>query len=216
MRTAKEIVEQVYIRISGGALSSDVNVVRADIFAMLPAAIGHVALIAHREDRREQLQDIQVYGGGSLSEVNASILSTIQFPVLNDTDRGLHYMAIPGTIVGLPNDRGMSAVFPSQGDGSYIRIRDSREIIGIPCDGVVFFWQENVAGETRIYLKGLGSPVCDHYAKLVYLPSNLSESDVVPISGTVELRVIEYLVDFFTKQRMTPDDSRHDDNEDEQ
>jgi hypothetical protein len=216
LRTAKEIVEQVYIRVSGGALSADVNVVRADIFAMLPAAIGHIALISHREDRREQLQDIQVYGGGALSEVNAPILSTIQLPVEEDTDRDLHYMTVPGTIVGLPGDRGMNSVFPSQGDASYIRLRDPREAHGLSCDGVVFFWQENVAGDTRIYLKGLGSPVCDHYAKLVYLPSDLSESDMVPLSGTVELRVIEYLVDFFTKQRMTPDDSRHDDNEDEQ
>lgn len=214
--TKGELIELIWLAVIGGKPSPDVTVKRIDIRAMLPALIGDALLVYNREARRDQLQEIRAYGATSEGRLPSELLRTITFTPVKDDARGLHYYDLPKAVYNLPTQSGIQSVFPSNG-GVYVRVGGPEVIAGIPDTDSVFFWYERQdSGNERLYIKGLGLPLCTHYARVLFRPDTVGDNDEIPIPQGFEKYVIDAGVKHFGLQRQMPADYEINDHDDSQ
>jgi len=189
--TKGQIIEQVYLLVSGGRLSPDTHVHRADIENLLPAAINYAITTYNRQERRDNMEDIGILGVNSAMSQAFTITKTYT-PTL-DTERDKYKITLDVKVQNLPKNKGIDDVFPVQGK-SYIRASSQREVQGL-CG--LFWWPEF----PDVYLSDIGFPVCDFKVRLVQSVTELGENDEVPLPGDMEFQLIELLGQFFFKQR---------------
>lgn len=203
--TKAQIIDQVYLAVNGGRPTSDSDVQRADIGSMLPAAIamsrkqqqGEDLLFAMREKRLTGLVSRPVYNSGS----------EVKLPVSEED--GLGVIELPSS--PSPSPLAQPYVRPTQGPGGYVQAGNRPELMGVPesC-GLVFWWLDG----KKIYLQGLGFPVCDHIVKIELDVNGLPDDFELAIGGEAEARAIEMLVNFFMVQKGTAKDFRINRNDD--
>ena len=134
--TKGQIIEQVYLLVSGGRLSPDTHVHRADIENLLPAAINYAITTYNRQERRDNMEDIGILGVNSAMSQAFTITKTYT-PTL-DTERDKYKITLDVKVQNLPKNKGIDDVFPVQGK-SYIRASSQREVQGL-CG--LFWWPE--------------------------------------------------------------------------
>lgn len=189
--TKGQIIEQVYLWVSGGRLSPDTHVHRADIENLLPAAINYAITTYNRQERRDNMEEIGIMGINS--SMNQAFTITKTYTPVLDTDRDKYKITLDVKVQNLPKNKGIDDVFPLQGR-SYIRASSQREVEGLKG---LFWWPEF----PDIYLSDIGYPVCSFKVRLVQSVSELGEDDEVPVPGDMEFQLIELLGQFFLKQR---------------
>ena len=189
--TKGQIIEQVFLLVSGGRLSPDTHVHRADIENLLPAAINYAITTYNRQERRDNMEDIGILGVNSAMSQAFTITKTYT-PTL-DEERDKYKITLDVKVQNLPKNKGIDDVFPVQGS-SYIRASSQREIQGLKG---LFWWPEF----PDIYLSDIGFPVCNFKVRLVQSVTELGENDEVPLPGDMEFQLIELLGQFFFKQR---------------
>lgn len=209
--TKAQMIEQVYLNVIGGEVSPDANVQREDIANLLPAAVNYAIVAYNRMERREIIEEIRLLGGsGVSSKMNQEFLTTKVLSVQKDEARDLYYIELPFKVQTLPGNRGLDEVAPMQGTAPYVKVASRREIYGLEDCGTIFYWPEKVP-ENRIYLTGLGLPVCDHLVKVVVSVADINDSEEIPMPAALEFEVIKLMCEFFRAQRDGQGDSSPDD-----
>jgi hypothetical protein len=204
--TVRELVETVLLRVSGGRLSPDVDVHRNDIFVLLGPMTAFVINQFDTEELQKKM-GMARYTGAGLTTSSGLFSSYYKLTPVKDSARGLYYIETPSTILRLSNEGGIDSVRPEKGRNSYTLVKSQEEITGIPDNlGIVFYWVETHGEKHRIYLDGIGSPVCDHIVKLILDPGSLDRDAQITLPAGVDARVIDMLVGHFTGQRLFPQD----------
>lgn len=191
MYTKAILVDQVYLRVTGGQPSRDVDVRREDIQPFVAAAVRFFFRKQYYDYKRLD----QVYG---FDEVG---LHTYTIAVSGE-DRGFKTAELPVRPLNLPMGPAIDTVMPIEGEQVFVRIRGQQWLSGLDrMINTVFFWPEG----KKLYFKNLGKS-CDIHVRLIPDPVDLSDDAELRLPGGMDVEVIQLAVDFFTGQRLLPGD----------
>lgn len=209
--TKGEFIEQIFLKISGGQPSPDVNVKREDIEAYLAQAINYVTTEEIRQRRRED----------EMTSIDPEFYKTYENlePVF-DANRNLYYLNLPERLQAIPSQQGIASVAPMWGEVPYIRLR-SRYELGTHTKQVdnVFYWYEQLGGsggKERIYFNKMGYPIPFLVLRMIPSFESLDNDDIVNLPGGIELRVLDFADKWFAGQRQFPADMLNNNNDDKQ
>ena len=206
--TKGEMVELVYLYVSGGQLNADINIKREDISAMLAIAVNFIILKETRLRKREGMSELE----GTESGVDSDFLGTFYLDVQYDEQRGLYYIEPTVRVTPLPFNRGIDMVAPLQGHVNYVRMKGQFEDVGI---GHVLrnqtrYWFERVGTAQRIYLKNIPESVNTLMMKAVVSADDLGDDDEIPVPSGTEMEVLQVLQQWFSGEKQIPEDLRND------
>ena len=207
--TLAKIADQVYLKVTGGVGSDDINVERDDIQALVPGAISKVSdihvKIQHAEWRTE-FRDLGIGRG----DIGQDLLLNYTLPIKTDTTRSLDYVSLPSAVMYLPGDAGMRQAYIPGGDTatSFRRVANASRLVGLPdLTGVVWMWVEKTSTESRVYLRGLGLPKpIEIIVRAALGSSDLGINETLAITDTVYYNAVELLTQYFSGQRQMPED----------
>lgn len=208
--TKQTMAETILLRVNGGSLSHDSNVLLADILAYLPVAYADVVRKVLFENRAMQRADagVSVYS----ADVNQSLYHTMTVtPALHST-RGIYYADLPHVLLDLPGAWAMGYAQPiAAHDSPYAKIANPSMIAGDPLLGKItpYVWWEtmtNDAGDqvSRIYFSTMLMPICDVLVAAIVGIENFGETDHIPGGKTVDAQIIDRCVQHFLGQRSVP------------
>lgn len=210
--TKGELVEQIYLRVSGGKLSDDVHIQRVDIEPYLAAAINYAMVKEIRIRKREAIMN-----GEWDSDLDPDFLGTYYPEIQTDDQRGLRYAELPVKIQSLPGNLGLQEVFPLYGEVNFVKIKGQFEVTGLnrvlKCP---IYWFETVGISQRVYFKNLSRAVTKVAVRAVASIQDLEDEDVVPVPPGMEVEIIDICVGFFTGQRQMPSDMIANNNDEKQ
>lgn len=206
--TKGEMVELVYLHVTGGQPSQESNVKRIDISFMMAPAVNYVVLKETRIRRKESMMELD----GNSTGLDGDFLGTFYEDVIYDDQRGLYYIEPSVDVVPLPYNRGIDTIAPMKGHCEFIKLKDQFEDVGLK---YVFkdktrFWFERVGTSQRIYFKNIPSTIKKVILKAVVSAEDLGEDDQLPLPSGTELEVLELLKAWFTGQKQFPEDLRND------
>jgi hypothetical protein len=207
--TIGQAIDLVHIAVTGGHLTQDSNVMRADICAYLPSALNYFNVVAMRE-RRKELRGEDA--GGSWSDGSFYGVYTLT-PALDSTTNQW-YIDLPGVIISLPRNRGIDGIWPVKNQTAPFIPAPSPQALagawGILGDNVFYYLQRE--GEaTRVYFINANSFTCDVTVRALLTPDCMNEDDLMPCPPEVEMMVIDKCVQHFIQQRTIPADNGKDD-----
>lgn len=210
--TKGELIEQVYLKVTGGQPSQDVNVKRFDIIPFVSAAIQWVLTKEIRQRRREEAQL-----GEYSSDVEDTFLGTFFFDVQTDEERCLQYIVLENRLQSLPGNGGLKYVSAPNSDYPFQKLLSQWEDVTVgkilSTSNITRYWYEKVETEERVYFKNLASIVDKVMVRMVTSLDTLGEDDLVPLPGGLEIEVLDMAVRFFAEQRNMPDDMINDNND---
>ena len=213
-----KVVDQVYLAVTGGIPTDDINLERDDIRSLAPSALNE-ALIKHLNlQLTEAVQEWREYGVGR-EGIGQHLYNNYTLSVQTDSTRGLNYVLLPAKEMYLPGDRGFREAFiPGGEEGvSFKRVGSSAEIRHIPAlTGVIWMWYETGV-DSRVYFKGLGFPKPDSI--VIRAALDLSSYDYeadLPLPESAVLDAIILLTEYFRGERMMPEDENTDSHDNKQ
>lgn len=207
--TKGEMIENVYIFLSGGQLNADLNIKREDIASMLAPAVNLVVLQESRIRRQESIQGST--WESSSTGVDADFLGTFYLDVLEDVQRGLRYINPTVRVVPLPSSRGIDTIAPMQGDLPFQKMKGQYEdanLAGV-LRNVVRYWFERIGTEQRIFFKNIPQSVDKVILKAVVSANDLKDDDEVPLPSGKEFEVLQLLQQWFSGAKQFPEDLRN-------
>jgi hypothetical protein len=211
--TLAKIVDQVYLAVTGGIPSDDINVERADIKNLATAAINEAAEQHVRMQLNDAIQERREFGigRGSIAE---DLLLNYTLDIKEDTTRSLDYVLLPSSEMYLSGNAGLRQAYIPGGDTdvSFRRVENASHLKGLPdLTGVIWMWVEKLTGESRVYFRGLGLPKPEQIMVRAALSiGSIGDNDELPITGVVALNAIKTLTAFFAGQREVPEDMKND------
>jgi hypothetical protein len=205
--TKGEMVELVYLYVSGGQLNADINIKREDIAAMLSAAINYVVLKESRIRRQESVSE----WAGTATGIDGDFLGTFYLDVLYDTERELFYVHPTVRVVPLPSNRGIDTMAPIAGYREFKKLKGQFEDIGIEhvLRDITRYWFERLGEEQRIFFKNIPSSIKKVILKAVVSAIDLTEGDEVPVPSGTEFEVLQLLQQWFSGEKQIPEDLRN-------
>ena len=190
-------IEQAYIALVGGILTTDSNVMREDVEPFLLAACQSV----WDEDIRERkLTEVRAKRTGVAYTYTESDIRTAQeLTVSNDTSRNAQYIITPFKIQSYAGQM-IWDVFPISGFEQFHKIQSRSELSGMDAlYDMKFALIENRQSEQRIYLYG---GLFDTVVLEAPFDFNaLQDTDLLPIPAGKEEMVIQKCVNFFLAQK---------------
>ena len=208
-----ELVDLIDLTVNGGKLSPDNPISKPYINKLLPAAISEAILIYTREENREAYNDFRVYGGSSGGVVQP-FLTTYEYTPVEDESRGVYSITLSNGIQTVPGDQGLSAIYSKDGTSVYRKVEGPHNLVGMPMVETTFFWYEKLSsGETKVYFKNIGLPVCGVMVRMVVSVEELPSESDLPIPDGYLMRVIDRVMDFFYKREGIPIDNLANDND---
>lgn len=209
--TKAQMVDQVYLLISGGQPTEDFDVQREDIEIYIANAINHVALIDSRQRRRED----RLTGDGS-SGVDPSFLNVEYLPVQTDEKQDLKYVKFIKKPLLLDKTYGIAEVGAPKAQAPFVKqnSKHSDAKIEYLFTGVTKWYYEKTEGEERIYFKNFPKTITE--VRVGYIPSfdDLDDDDVIPLPSGMELEVVNLAVQFFSAEADRPADDTNNHNDD--
>ena len=207
--TIGEAIDLVHIAVTGGHLTQDSNVMRADICAYLPSAINYFNVMAMRE-RRNELRGEE---SGTWSDGSFYGVYTLTPALDMTTDQW--YVDLPGAIMSLPKGRGIDGIWPIKNPRSpFIYIPSPQALAGawgIMGDNVFYYLQKN-GDATRVYFINPTAFTCDLTARaLLEGASCMNDGDPLPCPPEAQMLIIDKCVQHFMQQRGFPADTAKDD-----
>lgn len=204
--TLLEIAENVLIQVSGGHLTHDLNVHRADILSYLRSAIPKYNIIGLRERRSEARQDLAF---GLASDWSTGSFWAVLTPEVKfDEITNRRYVDLPGFVQSLPNDRGIQAIYPKANPiAQFVRATSPAALIGTEriWGNMVFFYTIPVDGVTRIMLFNLTED-CPVEVIALMDPEAIGDEDQAPIIPEMIEPLIDHTIEHFLQTRGTPAD----------
>lgn len=191
------MVEQIYLRVTGGAPGEDESVKRVDIYPFLNAAIRSAYL-----KRYFELLNVARATRDLSSGIDEGMLVTYEGIVEKHPTRDLHTLALPVAPLRLPSRTAyaIGMVGPKNGFYSYVKIRGQQWISGLPGhtgywwleDDTVFLW--NVSKGEELLVRMIPDPAALPDDGVVYLPPG----------GDID--VLDLAQKWFTGQDLMPTD----------
>lgn len=194
MYTKAQIIDQVYLAVTGGKPSPDVRVYRADIVKYVEAAV----IEAIRDEERERhIRMMRESRAGlrisSDNKIDPGFTKTLTRTIQEDAN-GRKYIEVDG-ILNLPDDKGLYSVRPKKGLGGWVRTSSPGSLIGTHMT-TTFFWRE----PPYIFFENIAVN-CDVLVQAAIGFTNLSDDDEIPIPSGYERFVVESATKFFFVQR---------------
>ena len=194
MYTKAQVIDQVYLAVTGGKPSPDVRVYRADIEKYVEAAI--VEAIRDDEHRRHLRMMQETRNGLRLSgdtKLDPGFTKVFTREILED-DNGRKYVELDG-ILNLPNDKGLYSVRPTKGYGGWVRIQSPSSLIGTHLT-TTFYWHE----APRILFENIAVG-CEVLVQAAVGLLGLEDTDQIPVPAGYEKYVVDSATKFFYVQR---------------
>ena len=211
--TSEELVDQVYLHLSGGQPTEDMDVQRIDIKKAMPSILAAVALIDSRRARNEARADKTSQLG-----VDPAWLITEFFEIQFDTIRDQRYFKFEKKVTLLDNVYGIANVGAERGDCVFSPSPHRFATAGVDHEfrsaGLVIWYYEKIYNEERVYIKYLPPVVEEVWVS--YMPSfdDLDDKDIVPIPAGLELQVLQEAINFFAAEADRPADALNNHNDD--
>lgn len=198
--TKREMIELAYLSISGGKLSSDIQVERVDLAFYFPVAYNYAILQDYYERHNLMLAERREFGFSGESKILGNLLTT--FPVVPQEDeaRGLNYIALPSSLMVLPGGRGIDSLFGTDMDSMFVLVGGMEDVIGLTPPGAGYAWLEG----DKLYLKGCECTDCTLFLRMMSDGGKLGLDAEVKLPAGREMLVLEKMIEFYTKQRLTP------------
>lgn len=198
--TKREMIELVYLNISGGKLSSDIQVERVDLAFYFPVAYNYAILFDYYEKHNLMVSERREYGFSGESKILGNLLTTFPVVTQEDETRGLKYVALPSSLMVLPAGRGIDSLFGKDLDSMFVLVGGPEDVIGLTPPGAGYAWLE---GE-KLYLKGCDCTDCTLFLRMMSDGGSIGLDDEVKLPAGREMMVIDKMVEFYTKQRLMP------------
>lgn len=201
--TKEVLIESVLLRVNGGKLTSQISVERIDIEVLLPAVIA--AAWSNEMDKR-MAQYIQLKRLGIDKPMSNEDFKITQYLTPSfDARKKAHYIDI---LNGVPILNGMSdyEISPVEGVFSIYKINKLSDLTGIEdcVNGMAYaYFMKNPT--PRLYIHNI-TDACELQVTTALNVDSIGDTDTLPIPANREFEVINALVQFFTGQRMMPDD----------
>ena len=200
--TKGQMIEAVYLSVSGGRPAADVDVHRADIENLLGAAISFV-MNQHTDEMIKRNAALLRLFGAAVPQLSGQFATTLNATPVEDLSRGLYYIDLVSGLLPMPGNSAIDMLAPKKGRTAYTRISSQSEVAGIPdCLPVTFYWLEG----SRIWIDGLSFPVCEHIVKVFADPVKAGDDTEFNLPDGIEMRTIEMLTQYFINQRLMPQD----------
>ncbi len=200
--TKRELIELVYLKISGGKLSSDVQVERVDLAFYFPVAYNYAILQEFYERHNLAVSDRREYGSSEGTTSLAQLLTTYQATPIEDAVRGLKYLELPKNLMILPGSRGLNSIFGPNPDSQFVIVDGQADVVGLTPVGSGFAWYEKYPTGARVYLKGCDCTDCTLFVRMLADGGSIGLDDEVFLPTGKEMLVIDKMVEFHT--RMAP------------
>ncbi len=192
--TKAEIIDQVYLAVTGGKPSPDIRVYRADIIKYVEAAIEEAIRDEEKERNirfiRESRNGLRLSADMKLDPGFTTVLTR---EILTD-ENGRKYVEVEG-ILNLPDDKGLFSVRPKKGHGGWIRIVSPSSLIGTHLT-TTFYWHE----PPRILFENIAVG-CEILVQAAIGLTGLGDNDRVPLPTGYERFVVDTATKFFYVQR---------------
>lgn len=209
MYSIDSIVDQVYLAVTGGVPSDDINVDRDDIRHLAPAAISEACDKHVKIQLNEAVQDWREFGLGR-EGLAQDLWLNYDLTLEKDTTRNLSYVTLPGKVTYLPGNRGLMQAFISGGEFNvrFQRVGSFADIVHMPVmTGVVQMWVEKGTTAAKVYFRGLGLPKPDSVVIRACLTADsFGDGDELPITDQAAMDAVRILTEYFTMQRQMPED----------
>lgn len=209
--TRNELVDLIYLNISSGKATTDLNIKRVDIKALLPLIISDAIMVFSRQTRKDEFEEIRIYGASNGETVNSQFLTTFKVTPVEDTDTGLYTVTLPKNVAVLPFSRGIDELRPLKGD-SYTRVRSFSETIGL-ADFFTPFWFDNQGNVKKLYIRNIGLPVCEHFLKIVVDFNDMGDDDDLFLPAGLNLFVLKEARAYLLGEKEIPAEYKIDDKE---
>ena len=205
--TKGEMVELVYLYVTGGQLNPDINIKREDISAMLATAVNYVVLKESRIRRQESMSE---YAGTSTG-IDGDFLGTFYLDVNYDVDRELYFIEPQVRVVPLPGNRGIDTIAPMTGYREFKKLKGQFEDVGIEhvLREITRYWFERIGIVQRVYFKNIPSSIKKVILKAVVTANDLSNNDEIPVPSGTEFEVMQILQQWFSGEKQIPEDLRN-------
>ena len=175
--TKAELIDLIYLEASKWKLSKDTNIQRVEIEVMLPLFLSDAIKAFQQETRREQLEELRIFGASAGEMVNQQFVTTLTATPVEDGD--YYSITLPKKVMVLPFNRGIKDLRPKSGV-SYHRVQSPAEIAGV--EGfLTAYWFETIDGVQKLFISNLGMPVCEHYLSVVVDLTDMEDTDEVPL-----------------------------------
>ena len=199
--TKKELIEIVYLNITGGKPSSDVNVKRVDINFYFPVAYNYAILFDYYERHNLMVSEMRNMGYSQEGKILGELLTTYPVTAQKDASRNLSYIVLPKKLMTLPAGKGLDSLFGGDPESLFVKVTGQSDVIGLEPPGAGYFWFEKYSSEDRVYVKGLYCTDCTLYLRMLADASDIGLSDEISFPSGREQMIIDKMVDFFTKER---------------
>lgn len=206
--TKNELIEQVYIRLSGGKLTQESTVKRIDLHFYVLAAV-HAAWGLEFQERAQTALRAKRGGMAYDSSVfNDLQVSEVLTPV-KDTENGLFYIKPNSVItIGGKADWDIASV---KGFEKIFKIGRRSELQGISDTSIMYAYYERTP-EKRIYLINT-PPTCKVEFTSIQDLSKIGGDEIMPLPEDKAVLVIDKAVEFFTGQKQALEDVLVDQND---
>lgn len=212
--TVGEAIDLILLAVTGGRLTQESSVQRAEIRALLPAAIDRFLTAEMRLRRQEARQDV-MDGFASTWDDGTFFVGYDLTPALDST-RKSWYVTLPGKLVQIPGQRGISTVHPVKYPTQpFAAAKIPAALAG--AEGIlgsqVFYWPEVSGDETKVWLYNYTGFDCDITVWALLNSVDLGDDAQMPIPNDIIPDALEWLRNWFMAQRGTVADNDKDDSD---
>ena len=202
--TKSQAIEQVYLKVNGGKTTQQATVKREDIELYLMAAVAFV----WGQDMKERVQQAILYKRlGMESSVSFDDIRTTEYITPQyDKRKDEHYIEVGE--INTVNGMQTWDLLPVQGFYDIKKVNSRSDLSGLDdvVDGIVFAYY--ITNPTaRIYIVNLPRTCELEFTRNVDF-SAIGDDEALPVPDDKQKLVIDYCVEYFTGQKLMPDDKQ--------
>jgi len=197
--TKAELVSQALIRIEGGAITVDSTVHWGEMETYLCMAVNYVMVGQYWAENKAE-------GGHNINPLLYTVFENVVIQQDSTTKR--YYFNLPKRLITLPKARALEVntmcgkmCYPlNQGDNALERFYGELK-------PVISYFPE---GQTKVWLYNKPALVSKVRTKQWVHVADLDDDDEVILPSEGDVKVVDLMVDFFMKERQTPQDYTQD------
>jgi len=202
--TKEELVEIIFINVSGGILSPDIPVRREDIRAALPIFFTDALTANQFQDRNLQQSDMAVYGVTDGHRVNPLFLNKLSLTLSWDSSQAMHTTDIPGRIAVLPNNRGVDRMDTKKIGQPAYRVNSRRELYNLRSRSIFWFVEND-----PLVLHVWNIPEKNECEVNLFIVQDIGaaedDDDIIMPPG-FSTQLLQSATNYFLQQRLNPED----------
>jgi len=209
-----EAIDLILLAVTGGRLTQENSVQRAEIRVLLPAAIDKFLTLEMRLRRQEARQDA-MDGFASLWD-DGTFFGIYTLTPAQDTTKGMWCVTLPGKLAQIPGQRSLGLVVPVKYPTKpFVQAKHPAALAG--AEGIlgsqVFCWPETIGDASKIWLYNYSGFDCDLEVWALLNSVDLGDDAELPVPGNIVPDALDWLKKWFMEQRGTVADNDKDDSD---